>query len=219
MIAMVNYAQIEKDIKNYAKEETRFLPVLANATAEIMTNVPGVNWVGFYLADDKGLFLGPFQGKPSIPRIPAGKGICALAAKKNDMVYVSDVHDNPDYIPVDPATDCEVVFPLRSNKKVIGMLVIDSPILNRFSIVDRDNLRRIAALIEKSVDFSPITGEVSAAVPKKSDTKEKGNSMPFELWLYAIKGLAQTYEMVEPIYSQLSEQEKKALKAEYEKSN
>ena len=216
---MVDYAQMEKNIQNYAKEESRFLPVLANAAAEIMQNVPGVNWVGFYLADEKGLFLGPFQGKPSVPRIPAGKGICAAAAKKNDMVYVSDVHDHADYLSGDPATDCEVVFPLRSNKKVIGMLIIDSPILNRFSIVDRDNLRRIASAIEKSADFSPITGEVPAAAPKKAAAKVKENSMPFELWLYAIKGLAQTYEMVEPIFSQLSDQEKKALRAEYEKSN
>ncbi|MCR4642608.1 MAG: GAF domain-containing protein [Lachnospiraceae bacterium] len=214
---MVDYALMEKTIRNDAKEEPHFLPVLSNAVALIMNQVPGVNWVGFYLADERGLYLGPFQGKPSIPRIPAGKGISGLAAKKNDTIYVSDVHDNPDYLASDPATDSEVVIPLRSNKKVIGVLVIDSPILNRFPVTDRDNLRRFVAVIEKSADFSSLTGETPANSPKKQSAKQ--NSMPFELWLYAIKGLAQTYEMVGPIYAQLSEQEKKALKAEYEKSN
>ena len=214
---MVDYALMEKSIRNIAKEEPHFLPVLANAAALIMQHVPGVNWVGVYLADDRGLFLGPFQGKSSVPRIPAGKGVCAMAAKKNDMIYVPDVHDHADYISADPSTDCEVVFPLHSNKKVIGVLSIDSPILNRFSVGDRDNLRRFVAVIEKCADFSAITGEIPAGKENKAPVKE--NSMPFELWLYAIKGLAQTYEMVEPIYSQLSDQEKKALRAEYENSN
>ena len=42
--------------------------------------------------------------------------------------------------------------------------------------------------------------------------------MPFELWLFAVKRLAQTYEMVEPIFSQLSEAEKQTLRKEYEQS-
>ena len=214
---MVDYVLMEKHIRERAKDEAHFLPILANAAAEIMQYVPGVNWVGFYLADERGLFLGPFQGKPSVSRIPAGKGVCTMAAKKNDMIYVPDVHDHADYISADPATDCEVVFPLHSGKKVIGVLAIDSPILNRFSVGDRDNLRRLVGVIEKSADFSAITGEILAGKENKAPVKE--NSMPFELWLYAIKGLAQTYEMVEPIYSQLSDQEKKALRAEYEKSN
>ncbi len=42
--------------------------------------------------------------------------------------------------------------------------------------------------------------------------------MEFELWLFAIKNLAQTYEMSQMIYSQLPKAEKDALKDEYERS-
>ncbi|MCR5789535.1 MAG: hypothetical protein K6G83_06545 [Lachnospiraceae bacterium] len=42
--------------------------------------------------------------------------------------------------------------------------------------------------------------------------------MEFELWLFAVKNLAQTYEMSQVIFAQLPEAEKKALRAEYEKT-
>ena len=42
--------------------------------------------------------------------------------------------------------------------------------------------------------------------------------MEFELWLFAIKNLAQTYEMSQVIFSQLPDAEKTALRKEYEKT-
>ena len=213
---MTDYKILEKYIKESTRDEKQYLPVLANVVSAIMDQVPGLNWIGFFLKDANGLYLGPFQGKPvSVTRIPEGRGLCFQAMKKNDMVYVPDVHGHPDYIQVDPATDCELIFPLHADNMVIGTLVVSSPILNRFSVSDRDSLRRLVGLIERSADFSAITGKMPANTQKQP---AKNHSMPFELWLYAVKGLAQTYEMVEPIYSQLSDQEKKTLQEEYEKT-
>ena len=213
---MVDYKLLEKQIKDSAKDEKQYLPILSNTVAIIKNNIPGINWVGFFLKDQDGLYLGPFQGNASsVIRLPEGKGLCATAIKKNDMVYVPDVHGYPDYIPGDDATDCELIFPLHANNIIIGVLAISSPILNRFSVSDRDNIRRLVTMVEKSTDFSAITGKMPATTQKQP---AKQHNMPFELWLYAIKGLAQTYEMVEPIYSQLSDQEKKALQEEYEKT-
>ena len=42
--------------------------------------------------------------------------------------------------------------------------------------------------------------------------------MEFELWLFAVKQLAQSYEMTQVIYSQLPQGEKDSLKKEYERS-
>lgn len=213
---MVDYKILEKCIRESAKDEKQYLPVLANTVSAIKDQIPGINWVGFFLKDADGIFLGPFQGKPiSVTRIPEGKGLCSVAMKKNDMLYVADIHGYPDYIPGDPSTDCELIFPLHAANMVIGALVICSPILNRFSVSDRDSLRRLVSLVEKSADFSSITGKMPVSTIKQP---AKEHNMPFELWLYAVKGLAQTYEMVEPIYSQLSDQEKKTLQEEYEKT-
>ena len=213
---MVDYRLMEKQIRDLAKDEAMYLPVLSNAAAIIKDSIPGINWVGFYLKDDKGLYLGPFQGRPcAVPRIPAGKGLCNAAVKKNDMIYVPDVHGYPDYIAADETTDSELIYPIHANNSVIGVLTINSPILNRFSVSDRDNIRRLVNALEKTADFSAIAGKQSVSADASSS---KGAKMPFELWLYAIKGLAQTYEMVDPIYSQLSDQEKKSLREEYEKT-
>jgi putative methionine-R-sulfoxide reductase with GAF domain len=35
------------------------------SAAFLAHELPDVNWLGFYLADDDGLFLGPFQGLPA----------------------------------------------------------------------------------------------------------------------------------------------------------
>ena len=40
--------------------------------------------------------------------------------------------------------------------------------------------------------------------------------MSFEMWLFAVKGFAQTYEMAQLIYAQLPQQEKDELLLEYE---
>ncbi len=213
---MTDYRLMEKLIRDFANDEAMYLPVLSNAAAIIMDSIPGINWVGFYLKDDNGLYLGPFQGKPcAVMRIPAGKGLCNAAVKKNDMIYVPDVHGYPDYIAADRSTDSELICPIRANNTVIGVLTINSPILNRFSVSDRDNIRRLVSTLEKTTDFSALTGKLS---PSAASHASKDTRMPFELWLYAIKGLAQTYEMVDPIYSQLSDQEKKTLREEYEKT-
>ena len=42
--------------------------------------------------------------------------------------------------------------------------------------------------------------------------------MEFTLWLFAVKRLAQTYEMSQVIFDQLPEAEKEELKKEYQAS-
>ena len=43
--------------------------------------------------------------------------------------------------------------------------------------------------------------------------------MDFELWLFAVKRLAQTYEMAREIFAQLPEEEKQRLRDEYNAMN
>ena len=52
---------------------------LANASALLNAALPNINWVGFYLAKDGALWLGPFQGAPACVRIGAGQGVCGAA--------------------------------------------------------------------------------------------------------------------------------------------
>lgn len=211
---MVDYKLMENQIRELAKSDQAWLPLFANASAMIMDAVPGINWAGFYIRDANGLYLGPFQGKPACTRLEIGKGVCGTAVEKNIVLCIPNVHEFNGHIACDAATDSEIVIPLRYAGRIVAVLDIDSPIIKRFSITDQEGLKSFVNTLERCADLSPLAD----ALPKEAKSGAKEPGMPFELWLFAVKRLAQTYEMVEPIFSQLSEVEKQTLRKEYEQS-
>lgn len=83
------------------------------------------------------LVLGPFQGKPACVRIPIGNGVCGTAATTLQTQCVTDVHAFPGHIACDIASRSELVVPLMVRNSLVGVLDIDSPMLNRFSESDQ----------------------------------------------------------------------------------
>ena len=107
-----------------------------------------VNWAGFYLSNGKELVLGPFQGKPACIHIPFGKGVCGTAALNDQTLVVEDVHQFPGHIACDSASESEIVIPLHSLGRVIGVMDIDSPVKARFKEEEKQVLEAVAALLE-----------------------------------------------------------------------
>lgn len=125
---------------------------LANASALLNEALGGINWVGFYVARNGELLLGPFQGKPACVRIPFGAGVCGTAFETNETVRVEDVHEFPGHIACDSASNSEIVIPLRgASGEPVAVLDIDSPHFARFTAVDAKGLEAVAAEIEKAV--------------------------------------------------------------------
>lgn len=120
---------------------------LANASALLWQHLEDINWAGFYLLEGKTLVLGPFQGKPACIEIPLGKGVCGTAVAQSATVRVEDVHDFPGHIACDSASRSEIVIPLRVDGEIIGVLDIDSPVLNRFSHEDQKHLEMFAEIL------------------------------------------------------------------------
>ena len=117
--------------------ETDALANLSNTAALIYLNMPEINWVGFYLWRDKQLILGPFQGKPACTRILPGQGVCGTAAASGDVLLVPDVHEFPGHIACDSASLSELVIPFSDTEgNFLGVLDIDAPIRERFSVDD-----------------------------------------------------------------------------------
>lgn len=122
---------------------------LANACALLAMYLERVNWVGFYLRDshamDDGdiLVLGPFQGAPACVRIPIGKGVCGTACATGATQLVPDVHAFPGHIACDGASRSEIVIPIKVDGKVVAVLDIDSPDLDRFSLEDATFLEQV----------------------------------------------------------------------------
>lgn len=154
---MVDYRLISKQIETLAEDEPNFIPVLSNAAALIYDNVGDLNWAGFYLMDKGSLLLGPFQGKVACIRIAVGKGVCGTAVAEDATQLVYDVHEFPGHIACDSASNSEVVVPLHSNGRIVGVLDIDSPKVGRFSDEDKEGFEIIAKAIEKVADFTGIS--------------------------------------------------------------
>jgi len=151
---MVNYKSTADQIISLAEEERDFVPLLSNASALIWQALDRINWAGFYLMDKGSLLLGPFQGKVACIRIKLGRGVCGTAAAEGKTLRVNNVHEFPGHIACDSASNSEIVVPIRSGDRVVGVLDIDSPDFSRFSEEDEIGLEEVVRAIEKSADFS-----------------------------------------------------------------
>ena len=124
---------------------------LANASALLWQEMPGINWVGFYKMVDGALVLGPFQGKPACIRIPIGRGVCGTAVAEDQVQLVYNVHEFPGHIACDCASNSEIVLPIHVNGEIWGVLDIDSPHIGRFAEEDRTGLLGVVQMIEKTL--------------------------------------------------------------------
>ena len=123
---------------------------LANTSALLNLALEDLNWVGFYLLKSPNeLVLGPFQGKPACLRIPVGKGVCGTAVASGQTQRVADVHAFAGHIACDGASNSEIVLPIFAQGRVVAVLDIDSPSLDRFDAEDQIGLERVATALEK----------------------------------------------------------------------
>lgn len=139
------YASLEKELDALVMGEKNLIANLANIASWIYHTMPDLNWSGFYMWNekDKELVLGPFQGKPACIRIKPERGVCGASYTQKKTMRIDDVHAFPGHIACDSASLSELVIPLIKNGKVYGVLDLDSPKTNRFSVEDERELTRI----------------------------------------------------------------------------
>lgn len=121
-----------RELKSVLEDERDIIANAANMSAFIYQNIPNLNWVGFYFLKGNELVLGPFQGKVACTRIKLGKGVCGTAFLEKKLLNIPDVHLFEGHIACDSASRSELVVPLYKGDVGVGVLDIDSPILNRF---------------------------------------------------------------------------------------
>jgi len=142
-----NYRTLLGQLDALLQGESNRIANLANASALLHQFMEDVNWVGFYLLEGDELVLGPFQGLPACTRIPLGRGVCGTAAVRMETVRVEDVHQFPGHIACDAASRSEIVVPMLHDDRLVGVLDIDSPKLNRFDDVDQAGLERFVKVL------------------------------------------------------------------------
>ena len=132
---------------------------------------PSWHFVGFYVvgrkrecttddAESEELNIGPYQGDVlATARIPFGKGQCGACAAERVTMIAADVSVCANYIPCDDVTRSEIVVPVwgrnghnepeenrpEAPRRLIAVLDVDSPVLENFNAVDKENLELLLA--------------------------------------------------------------------------
>jgi len=141
----VDYELLERQVRGLLEDERDFIANAANFAAFVYSEIPAINWAGFYLPAPDGLVLGPFGGKPACSRLPAGQGICNRAFDEKRTVVVDDVSKAADHIYCDLASKSEMVVPLLVNGEARGVFDLDSPELARFRAEDQAGIEGLVA--------------------------------------------------------------------------
>lgn len=144
-----DYARLTEQAAALIESECDLIANLSNLSALLHMELDRINWVGFYVVKGNELVLGPFQGKPACVRIPFGRGVCGIAAEKNQVQRVADVHQFAGHIACDAASNSELVIPFSINGQVAGLLDIDSPEIGRFCEEDEIGLSNFMNRVEK----------------------------------------------------------------------
>ncbi len=144
------YDEIVPQIAALIEGEADLVANLANIAA-VLQQAFGFFWVGFYLAKDGQLVLGPFQGPLACTRIEFGDGVCGHAFNTRETIIVPNVDEFPDHIACATESRSEIVIPIIVSGESVGVLDVDSDKLDDFSQTDADGLGRVVGIIETTL--------------------------------------------------------------------
>lgn len=127
------------------------VPTISNLSnvASLLNNLEDINWCGFYLVNDKELYLGPFQGEVACTIIPFSKGVCGACYTKKETIIVDNVLEFPGHIACSSKSRSEIVTPIIRDNKVVALIDIDSPSFSRFSSKEALFLETIASKLSE----------------------------------------------------------------------
>jgi len=140
------YLSIIPQIEALLYGETDFVANMANVAAALKEQFNWF-WVGFYLVKHDELVLGPFQGPVACTRIKKGKGVCGSSWAQAETIIVPDVEEFPGHIACASASKSEIVLPLIVAGEVIGVLDVDSEVLDKFDTTDQVYLEQVISIL------------------------------------------------------------------------
>jgi GAF domain-containing protein len=140
------YQSLIPQIKALLEGEEDLIANLANTVGALKEQFD-LFWVGFYLVKKEELVLAPFQGPVACTRISKGRGVCGTAWVEAKTVIVPDVENFPGHIACSSLSKSEIVVPVIRNGEVVGVLDVDSDVLNAFDEMDKKYLEEIVEII------------------------------------------------------------------------
>jgi len=123
---------------------------MATVSAVLHHKLGMVLWTGFYSLKNGELLVKTYQGPLACQVLKKNTGVCWTAVNKQKTIIVPDVHQFEGHIACDPRAKSEIVVPVRDkNGEIIGVLDIDSKVLDRFDETDAIELEKITGLLFK----------------------------------------------------------------------
>jgi phosphoserine phosphatase RsbU/P len=101
--------------------------------------------------------------------LPPGTGLVGTAAQLNEPLRVGDVTKDPRYLNVHAETVSELVVPLTSKGKVVGVLSLESTELNYFT----DNHQRFLMTLASRVASALVNAELYARVSNNEQRMDR----------------------------------------------
>lgn len=144
-----------KNVFNKLDEMCSYYPdlshiaMMASISSAIKSEFPEYSFVGFYLVVEKKdlesvLEIGPYVSNIlATPRIAHGKGVCGSTWQSGMTSIVNNVVECNNYIACSSDVKSEIVVPVILEGKIIGVLDIDSTVLDLFDEYDKTQLEAL----------------------------------------------------------------------------
>ena len=161
------YAGLLATLYEIGKETASILDLdeLLHRAAEIVKRVIDYESFGIFLLDERTQELVlrqsvRFGGTPGKTRLRLSEGLCGAAALSKQPVRVGDVRSDPRYLELVPETRSELVVPLVHKDRVIGVLDLESPELDRFTEEHVKVLTPVASQVAVALENARLVAEL-----------------------------------------------------------
>jgi sigma-B regulation protein RsbU (phosphoserine phosphatase) len=107
-------------------------------------------------------FAVQYGEKVQVPRVRLGEGLVGYAALHKEPVLVSDVANDPRYIPLVPDVRSELAIPMLLKDRLVGVLDLESPELDAFTKRDVEILTLLASQAAVAIENARLYETVRA---------------------------------------------------------
>jgi phosphoserine phosphatase RsbU/P len=161
------YAGLLATLYDIGKETASILDLdqLLHRMADVVKRVIDYEMFGIYLLDEDGRQLvlrksvsyGSIQEKTAIK---LGEGLTGLAAQTKEPILVADVRQDPRYLALIPETRSELVVPLVTKDRVVGVFDLESSQLDRFNEEHVKVLTALAGQVAVAIENARLYDEL-----------------------------------------------------------
>lgn len=119
----------------------------AKRIADWIAGVRHYRWVGLYEVTPReiAMIACSHTAAPAFPRFPVAQGLCGAAVAARSVVNVGNVREDPRWLTTFGTTCSEIIAPVLSGARVVGLIDVESNQLNAFGAEDERFLEQSAA--------------------------------------------------------------------------